>query len=307
MHINLENNSNVKAKPFLKWAGGKKQIVDLIDQHLPKEIGKNEVIEKYFEPFLGGGAVFFHLKSKYTIKQAYLSDINQELILTYEVIKDSPEELIEELQILSDDFLPKSLDERKEYYYNIRDEFNNTSKNFDKIIRASQMIFLNRTCFNGLYRVNKDGKFNVPIGSYKNPLICDKNNLLNVSELLKDVKIVCDDYSKSLNEIDENSFVYLDPPYLPIKENSFTGYSSDGFGINEQIELSDFCKTIDKKNAKFLLSNSNPKNSENKGFFNEHYDLVNKLFNYQEIDVRRSINSNKNKRGPIKEILIYNF
>ena len=307
MDKNLENNSNVKAKPFLKWAGGKKQIVDIIDQHLPKEIDQNKVIEKYFEPFLGGGAVFFHLKSKYTINQAYISDINQELILTYEVVKDSPEELIEELQILSDDFLPKSFDERKEYYYNVRNEFNNTSKNFDKVIRSSQMIFLNRTCFNGLYRVNKDGKFNVPIGRYKNPLICDKDNLLKVSELLKDVKIVCDDYSKSLNEIDEDSFVYLDPPYLPIKENSFTDYSSKGFGKNEQIELSDFCKSIDKKNAKFLLSNSNPKNSENEGFFNENYGLDNKLFKYDEIDVRRSINSDKNKRGPIKELLIYNY
>jgi len=297
-------------KPFVKWAGGKKQILKSIHKILPNEIKDTKVIKKYFEPFLGGGAVFFYLLSKYKIKHAYLSDINKDLILTYNVVKKSPKKLIEELQILSDDFLPKTLDDRKEYYYSVRNEFNKDIEDFDPIIRASQMIFLNRTCFNGLYRVNKEGKFNVPIGSYKNPTICNKNNLLNVSKALndiKDIKIVCDDYSKSKDEIDENSFVYLDPPYLPIKENSFTDYDSNGFGIKEQIELSDFCKNIDKKHAKFLLSNSNPKNSENKGFFNEHYGLDKKLFKYEEIDVRRSINSDKNKRGPIKELLIYNY
>ena len=294
-------------RPFVKWAGGKKQVIKKIDQHIPDEIKKTKKIKKYFEPFLGGGAVFFHLVSKYNIKYAYLSDINKELILTYKVVKKSPEKLIEELKIHSDNFLPKSLDDRKEYYYAIRDEFNNTIEDFEPILRASQMIFLNRTCFNGLYRVNREGKFNVPIGSYKNPMICNKENLLNVSKVLKDVKIVCADYSKSENEIDKNSFVYLDPPYLPIKENSFTDYDSNGFGIKEQIELSNFCKNIDKKHAKFLLSNSNPKNTENKGFFNEHYGLEKKLFKYEEIDVRRSINSDKNKRGPIKELLIYNY
>ena len=169
------------------------------------------------------------------------------------------------------------------------------------------MIFLNRTCFNGLYRVNKDGKFNVPIGTYKNPLICDKNNLRKVSEVLKDVKLVCNDYSSAEDEIDENSFVYLDPLYLPIKENSFTNYDSKGFGIKEQIELSDFCKNIHKKHAKFLLSNSDPKNTENEDFFIKHYDLNIGPFKYQKIDVRRSINRDKNKRGPIKELLIYNY
>ena len=304
--MSTKNNEN-DPKPFVKWAGGKKQVVKFIDQHLPDEIQENKVIKKYFEPFLGGGAVFFHLVSKYDIKYAYLGDINKELILTYQVVQKSPEKLIEELQILSDGFLPKSLEERKEFYYAVRDEFNDTSEDFDKIKRASQMIFLNRTCFNGLYRVNKDGKFNVPIGTYKNPLICDKDNLRNVSKVLKDKKLVCKDYSNAEDEIDENSFVYLDPPYLPIKENSFTNYDSKGFGLQEQIELSDFCKNIDKKDAKFLLSNSDPKNCENKDFFKNHYRLDEKLFKYKKIDVRRSINRDKNKRGPIKELLIYNY
>lgn len=305
MKTKLINES--KARPFLKWAGGKKQVVNFIENNLPIKIKESVVINKYFEPFLGGGAVFFHLASKYDIKYAYLGDINKDLILTYYAVQKSPEKLIDELQILSDGFLPLSFDERKEYYYKVRDEFNNTSEDFDKIKRASQMIFLNRTCFNGLYRVNKDGKFNVPIGTYKNPLICDKNNLRNVSEVLKDVKLVCNDYSSAEDEIDENSFVYLDPPYLPIKENSFTNYDSKGFGIKEQIELSDFCKNIHKQHAKFLLSNSDPKNTENEDFFIKHYDLNNGPFKYKKIDVRRSINRDKNKRGPIKELLIYNY
>lgn len=307
MPENKSNNQALQAKPFLKWAGGKKQILKCIEEKLPQEIKDSKEIDSYFEPFLGGGAVFFHLVSRYEIKYAYLADINKELFLTYEVVKDSHEELIEELQILSDDFLPKSLDERKEYYYNVRDKFNNAVEGFDKIKRASQMIFLNRTCFNGLYRVNKEGKFNVPIGSYKNPLICDKDNLSKVSETLQGVEIVCTDYLESEKKIDGNSFVYLDPPYLPIKENSFTDYVSKGFGMQEQVELSEFCKRIDKKNAKFLLSNSNPKNTENNGFFKKYYGLDKNLFKYEEVDVRRSINSDKNKRGPIKELLIYNY
>lgn len=305
--MQTKNIDEKNPKPFVKWAGGKKQVLKFIDKHLPNEIKETKVIKKYYEPFLGGGAVFFHLVSNYEIKYAYLGDINKELILTYHVVQKYPEDLIEQLQILSDSFLPKSLIERKELYYKVRDEFNNTSEDFDKVKRASQMIFLNRTCFNGLYRVNKDGKFNVPIGTYKNPLICDKDNLRNVSEALKNVKLVCEDYSNAEDEIDANSFVYLDPPYLPIKENSFTNYDSKGFGVQEQIELSDFCKNIDEKDAKFLLSNSDPKNCENKDFFKDHYGLDEKLFKYKKIDVRRSINRDKNKRGPIKELLIYNY
>ncbi len=306
---------DTKARPFLKWAGGKKQVVNFIENNLPKYIKESGVIDKYFEPFLGGGAVFFYLVSNYDIKYAYLGDLNKELILTYHVVQNAPDDLIEELKTFSKEFLPKSTDERKEYYYDVRNEFNNNLENFDyskfskdQIIRASQMIFLNRTCFNGLYRVNKSGKFNVPIGSYKNPRICDADNLLKVSEVLQDVKIVCDDYAKSEEEIDENSFVYLDPPYLPIKHNSFTNYDSSGFGEKEQVELSNFCKRIDDNNAKFILSNSDPKNTDKENnFFEEHYDLDKNRFNYERIDVRRAINSDKNKRGYIKELLIYNY
>lgn len=314
MPENKSKNQALQVKPFLKWAGGKKQILNCIEEKLPQEIKDSREIDSYFEPFLGGGAVFFHLrKNDYQINQIYLSDINKELILTYKVVKKDPKSLISYLKSYSKEYLPLSMDARKEYYYDIREKFNKNLEDFDyenfskdHVIRASHMIFLNRTCFNGLYRVNRNGKFNVPIGSYKNPLICDKENLLKVSKTLKKANINSYDYSQTENLIDSDSFVYLDPPYLPIKKESFTTYNSEGFGLKEQIALSDFCKSIDEKGAKFILSNSDPKN-EDKGnnFFEDHYNKEN--FKIKEIDVRRPINSDKNKRGPIKELLIYNY
>lgn len=304
------------AKPFLKWAGGKKQVIDFIDKKLPSEIKSSYEIDTYVEPFLGGGAVFFYLSSQFKINNVYLSDINQELILTFNVVKNKPKKLISKLEHFEDNFLKLSHELRKEFYYDVRNEFNESLENFDydnfskeHIIRASQMIFLNRTCFNGLYRVNKSGKFNVPMGKYKNPLICDKENLLKVTDVLKNVNIFCGDYSESGEFIDENSFVYLDPPYLPIKKNSFTSYNSEGFGVKEQIELSQFCKKIDDSGAKFILSNSDPKNHDPScNFFEDVYGNLNlKEFKYNRIKVRRSINSKGNKRGPIKELLIYNY
>ena len=303
-----------KAKPFLKWAGGKKQVVNFIENNLPQKIKEKGVIDKYFEPFVGGGAVFFHLINNYKIKCAYLGDINKELMLTYNVVKKDPESLISLLKSFSDDFLPLDLDGRKEYYYNIRNEYNQDIGDFDyksisdeHILRASQMIFLNKTCFNGLYRVNKNGKFNVPIGRYKKPLICDENNIMNVSNALKGVKLRCYDYHFSEKYIDDKSFVYLDPPYLPVKKDSFTSYDSTGFGVTEQIELSEYCKKIDSKNAKFILSNSH--SEDNIEFFNEHYglELDPPLFNYSTVDVKRFINSDSSNRSAVKELLIYNY
>ena len=304
------------AKPFLKWAGGKKQIKKCVEKYLPKQL-KDGKIKNYFEPFLGGGAIFFHVVSEFKIEHAYLSDINKDLILTYEVVKDSPEELILELESFSEKF--EDTDNRKSVYYDVREKFNDDLKDFDyytlfvehntsqeHIVRASQMIFLNRTCFNGLYRVNKRGEFNVPIGSYKNPRICDEDNIMKVSEVLnKNVNIECKDYSKQDETlINENAFFYLDPPYLPIKKTSFTSYNSTDFGRKEQIELSKFCKKIDDNNGKFLLSNSKPPMD----FFKKTYGNLNlKKCNHKKIDARRSINSDGNKRGVIKELLIFNY
>ncbi len=312
-------NDNKKPKPFLKWAGGKKQVINFMDDKLLKDIDKSGIIESYVEPFLGGGALFFHLISDYKIEQAYLGDINKELILTYKIIRDKPKKLISKLKSCSNAYSKMNQDERRIYFNDIRKDFNNSLDNFDyvnfsydHIIRSAQMIFLNRSCYNGLYRVNKIGKFNVPIGKYKNPLICDEINIINVHEAFKkvDFLIIDDkDFSDSKKCINENSFVYLDPPYLPIKKNSFTSYSSEGFGIKEQEKLSKFCKFIDDNGARFILSNSDPKNHDpNNNFFKDTYGKLNlKKCNHDKVEVRRSINSKGNKRGPINELLIWNF
>ena len=296
------------AKPFLKWAGGKKQIAKCIEINLPPQIRKEKCIKNYVEPFLGGGAIFFYLlRNNYTIGKAYLNDINKDLILTFKVVRDKPEDLIFVLKNHS-----KMFDEKgKNYYYEVRDDFNDSLKNcdydsssYESILRASRMIFLNRTCFNGLYRVNKSGRFNVPIGSYKNPKICDDVNILNVSEVLQGVTIESKDFCESLNSIEKGAFFYLDPPYLPIKQTSFTSYTSEDFGLNEQIKLSKFCEEIDKNNAHFLLSNSRPQTD----FFSKTYgELDLKECNYKKIDARRSINSKGDKRGTVKELLIFNY
>jgi len=306
-----------KSKPFLKWAGGKKQIISSIEECLPKDIIDSKIIPKYVEPFLGGGAVFFHLINKYKIEKVYLGDVNKELILTYNVIKSNHyKKLINKLKSYSNSFLKMNLEERKDYFYEIRNDFNNNLNGFDyenysydHVIRASQMIFLNKTCFNGLYRVNKNGKFNVPMGKYKNPLICDDINIKNIHNDLKRVNLISDDYKTSKFFIDQETFLYLDPPYFPIKNNSFTNYNSNDFGVKEQVMLSKFCKFIDDKGAKFILSNSDPKNYDpNNNFFKKTYGKLGlKICNYKKIDVRRSINSKGNKRGPIKELLIYNY
>ena len=299
-------------KPFLKWAGGKTQSLDVLNDHLPSEIKKSGVIEKYFEPFVGGGALFFYLISNYHIKEAYLSDINEDLILTYNVIKNNPNRLINRLKYYSNNYLYKSENEKKEYYYHIREIFNKSRASIDfddyskdHIVRAAQMIFLNKTCFNCLFRVNKKGEFNVPCAYPKKPLICDKENILNVSNSLTNVKIVRSNYLNSESLIDDKSLVYLDPPYRPLdKKSSFTGYSKFDFDDNSQIELANFYKRISKKGAKVLLSNSDPKNTNpNDNFFDNLYSE----FKIDRINANRFINSKGNKRGPITEILVYNF
>ena len=297
-------------RPFLKWAGGKTQLLGDLEKYLPSEIKVSGKIEKYFEPFVGGGALFFYLSSYYQIKEAYLSDINKELILTYNVIKDNPIELIEILNDLSESYI--KTEDKKELFYSIREDFNKTLINFDyenysekHIKRASQMIFLNKTCFNGLFRVNKDGEFNVPFAHPENPLIYDKKNILNVSKALENVQIVTASYLDSEEFIDDKSLVYLDPPYRPLdKKSSFEGYSKLDFDDDSQIELADYYKRISEKGAKALLSNSDPKNTDpNDNFFDDLYSD----YKIIRVEANRFINSKGDKRGPINEILVYNF
>ncbi|MDR0912694.1 MAG: Dam family site-specific DNA-(adenine-N6)-methyltransferase [Methanobrevibacter sp.] len=273
---------------------------------------KNNKINKYFEPFIGGGAFFFYLVSNYNIKEAYLYDINRELILTYNVIKNDVEELINELLALKNSYLPKDDDERKEFYYDIRNKFNEDVSTFnfenysDKhIIRGAYTIFLNKTCFNGLFRLNKKGEFNVPIGRYKNPAILDVENLRNVSKALKIAKIYNKSFLESEDLIDENSLVYLDPPYRPLnKTSNFTSYSQNEFTDNNQIELGAYFKRIISKGAYAILSNSDPKNEDkNDNFFDDLYSD----YDIRRVKAKRFINRNANKRGEINELLIKNY
>ncbi len=191
MQVDVFDEEIIKAKPFLKWAGGKGQLIDTIEERLPSKIKENRKIKNYFEPFVGAGALFFHLASEYKIKRSYISDVNKELILTYRIIQKYPSELIDNLEILQEKFLVKTQDERKEFYTELRSEYNSDLVDFnyavlddESIKRASYTIFFNKTGFNGLFRVNKKGEFNVPCGKYKNPKICDKENLENVHSLL---------------------------------------------------------------------------------------------------------------------------
>lgn len=290
-------------KPFLKWAGGKGQLLKEIEKYYPFA---DSNFTKYAEPLVGGGAVLFDILSKYDLREIYISDTNAELMNSYKVIRDDVDSLIVMLNKMQDEFIPLDDEHRKDYYYIQRERFNYLkSTNTFNIETAALMIFLNKTCFNGLYRVNKKGQFNVPMGAYKNPLICDEKNLIAVSDKLQHVNIVCGDYRESADFIDEHTFVYFDPPYRPLTETSgFTAYTEALFDDEAQKELADFVNKMDKKGAKIVVSNSDPKNAnEDDNFFDEIYSS----HNITRVDAVRMINSNSKNRGKIKELLISNF
>lgn len=293
---------SVKAKPFLKWAGGKGQLLTEIQKYYPFADKK---ITKYAEPFIGGGAVLFDVLNRYDLSEVYISDINAELVNCYWVAQQRVEELIQALTKMQDEYLPLNHEKRREYYAEKRARFNelkNGEKKKGDIEKAALMIFLNRTCFNGLFRVNKKGQFNVPMGAYKNPIICDAQNLRAVSQKLKAVKIVCGDYKKSEVFVDENTFVYFDPPYRPLTETSnFTSYTESQFDDNKQIELAQFAKMLDARGAKIVISNSDPKNENAEDDF---FDTLYSAQRVHRVEASRMINCNKNSRGKIKELLI---
>ncbi len=300
----MSKGGSEMVKPFLKWAGGKRQLISEIMAYYPFEKSK---ITKYAEPFVGGGAILFDILNKYDLDSIYISDTNFDLINTYKVIRDNIDKLVKELLIIQNEFLAQNDEERKNYYTKKRDRFNELKTNSKKynIERATLMIFLNRTCFNGLFRVNKNGMFNVPMGRYKNPLICDEVNLRKISKKLKKVEIVYGDYKKSIKFIDENTFVYFDPPYRPLtKTANFTSYTKYDFTDEKQIELSQFIDTINKKGAKIVLSNSDPKNiDENDNFFDEIYSD----YNIKRIIANRFISCKGNSREKVKELIIANY
>lgn len=297
--------SQNSAKPFLKWAGGKSQLLKKVEKHYPFD---NKKVTKYAEPFVGGGAVLFDILNKYDLEAVYISDINAELINTYSVIKNSVDDLIYLLEQYQAEYIPLDEEKRRIYYSLKREQFNKLkTQNINEynVEKAALMIFLNRTCFNGLYRVNKRGLFNVPIGRYKSPCICDKNNLLSVSEKLKQVNIVCGDYKKSARFIDEHTFCYIDPPYRPLTSTaSFTSYTKEKFDDEAQKELAHFVCEMSNKGAKILVSNADPKNADESDTF---FDDIYSGYKIERVDALRMINCKSKNRGKIKELLISNF
>lgn len=267
----------IKQRPFLKWAGGKSQLLNTIINHLPDKYSK------FIEPFVGGGALLFSLEPK----KAIINDLNEELINCYSVVKSNVDSLIEDLY--------KHKNEKR-YYYRIRSQ---DIQQLSNIERASRFIFLNRTCFNGLWRVNKQNQFNTPYGHYKNPKIINANSLKQASEYLKNVQIYHDDYFNLLLSIArKNDFIYLDPPYYPIsKYSDFKRYTKEGFGLNQQEKLAHLYKKLTSRGCKLLLSNSSVKCIA---------DLYSR-YNVITVKAKRIINCDHKKRGPVKEILVKNY
>ena len=304
-NFSLFEKDRIECKPFIKWVGGKGQLLPEINKLYPIELGKN--INKYAEIFLGGGAVLFDILSKYKLDEVYISDKNLELINTYKSIRDNVDILIKSLKEMEEQYIPLNNEDRKIYYYEKREEYNSLKINseMNNIEKAILFIFLNKTCFNGLYRVNKKGKFNVPMGAYKKPKICDEENLKNVSLALKKVKIIYADYRESESFIDEKTFVYIDPPYRPLNiTSSFTSYTENDFNDKEQIELAEYINVLNKKGAKIVISNSDPKNNDiDDNFFDELYDN----YNINRVKAIRMLNSNASLRGAINELLITNY
>jgi len=307
----VESTNDAFAKPFLKWAGGKGQLINVFRDFYPNDL-KNGNITRYYEPFIGGGAVFFDVAQKYNIKSAFLYDINEDLILTYRVIQQDVFKLIETLDLFQRNY--EKLDDiaQSEFFYKTRDEFNRnllkidySKYNDEWILRAAQIIFMNKTCFNGLFRLNLKGEFNVPAGRYKNPKILDEQNLIKVSKLLSIADIKSAGFKAVEADIADNSFVYFDPPYRPISKTSdFTAYSKFKFEDAEQIQLGELFYRFHKKGIKQMLSNSDPKNIDpNDNFFDEIY----KEFNISRVPARRMINSNATKRFAINEIIVTNY
>lgn len=292
---------NVIAKPFVKWVGGKTQLLEEVRKSLPMDLHLRTNVT-YIEPFVGGGAVLFWILQAYpNISRAIINDINPNLICTYRVIQRNVEQLIKQLDIIQSQYISLDAAERKEYFLEKRRLYNLNSNSC--VDTAALFIFLNRTCFNGLYRVNSKGEFNVPHGKYANPKICDKDNLRAVSTLLQRVEILCGDFAETEKYANNDAIFYIDPPYKPLSEtSSFTSYAKEGFNDAEQVRLRDFCNRISQQNALFIASNSDPIEKTGASFFEQIYYK----FQIKRVSATRLINANPNNRGFVSEIMISN-
>ena len=298
---------NTEAKPFLKWAGGKGQLLSQLGEHLPADLQGQEF--NYIEPFVGGGAMLFYMLRKFpNIKHAVINDINPHLVTAYRTVKNQPRELIESLATLEhENYSLSDEEDKKEFYLGIRDLFNESV--LDDVNRTKYLIFLNRTCFNGLYRVNAKGKFNVPFGRNSHPTICNADTILADSNLLNrvDITILNGDFESTIDEMGmQMNFFYFDPPYRPLNAtSSFNSYAKEEFNDDEQIRLRNYCARLNAlPNVKWMLSNSDcsAKNPEDT-FFEDIYSD----FYLHRVHASRSINANPSKRGKLTELLIKNY
>ena len=286
---------SVSPKPFLKWAGGKTQLLPYIDGIISSYFHGREFV--YIEPFVGSGALLFWVVGKYKPKRVVINDINSDLINVYEVVKNDVENLILILREFEEQYhkLEGEPDKKKEFYYSKRQLFNR--RNSDKITQAALFIFLNKTCYNGLYRVNRNNEFNVPIGRYSKPKICDELNLLNASRALKDVIILNNDFEKTLEYACNETLFYFDPPYRPLsKTSNFNSYSYNEFDDYQQKRLAKFCERIDSLGYKWILSNSDPKNINADDDF---FDTLYSNFHIKRIRAKRFINSKAIKEAKL--------
>ena len=294
----------VKAKPFVKWAGGKTQLLEQLDAHIPMDFDKWENVT-YIEPFVGGGAMLFYMLQRYpNIQHAIINDINSDLTLCYRTVRDNSEELIASLQDVQNAYNAlQTEDARKEFFLAVRDRYN--EKNLDPIENTTKFFFLNRTCFNGLYRVNKKGLFNVPFGKYNNPQICDSVTIRKDSKLLQRVEIMTGDFEETFQHAHGNTLFYFDPPYRPLSDtSSFNDYTKEAFNDDAQIRLKEFCDRINEAGFHFMLSNSDCKGKNEADNF---FDVLFQAYQIERVWASRSINSNPNKRGKLTEILVHNY
>jgi len=291
------------ARPFIKWAGGKGSLLKILESHLPSDFELHEKVT-YIEPFVGGGAMLFHMLNKYkNIKRVVINDINKDLIRCYYLVKEEPQTLINLLMPFEQKYLGMREEERSAYFYEVRKEYNTASLSDNQ--RAAHFMFLNHTCFNGLYRENGSGGFNVPFGRYKKPNICNEDVIMADHRVLAGIEILCGDYKRVFSHLGKSyNFVYLDPPYRPLLgSGNFNQYSNSGFGDEEQRELKAFCDRLTERGCQLMLSNSYSTNADGTSFFKTLYDG----YFYDTVLAPRYINAHAEKREKQMEVLIKNY
>lgn len=308
----VRGSTNLLAKPFLKWAGGKSQLLPQLRRYFPADLAAGGIC-RYIEPFLGGGAVYLDVVQSFAIEESHLFDINEELILAYRVVQRDPNALIEQLANHRQNYMSLTEPARAAYFYTLREHYNTQRSSVDFhtysafwVERAADMIFLNKTCFNGLFRVNASGLFNVPFGHYKKPVVFEKENVMRISQLLQCATLHIGGFESCADFVDEHTFIYFDPPYRPISQtSSFTAYARDKFDDDDQRRLARFFAHLAAKTgAKLMLSNSDPKNLDaGDDFFDDLYAP----FTIRRVSASRMINSAGDGRGRINEILVTNY